>query len=70
VRRFNSNTEKILISNDDAFDDGFPTQVPSTTVATTDVLANNGTGTDKFEWNYGYISRNTDVTPISTGHWY
>jgi hypothetical protein len=38
-----------LISNDiDAFDDTFPTQVPSTTVATTvgSVLANNGNGAD------------------------
>jgi hypothetical protein len=57
---------KILISNDiDAFDD-FPTQVPSTTVATTvgSVLANNGTGADSLN---GIAVTSANTVTITTG---
>ncbi|WP_347752960.1 Ig-like domain-containing protein [Flavobacterium sp. T-16] len=60
---------KILISNSiAAFDDTFPTQVPSTIVGTTvgSVLANNGNGADSLN-GIAVTSANTDVTPITTG---
>ncbi|NHL02147.1 beta strand repeat-containing protein, partial [Flavobacterium turcicum] len=60
---------KIRISNEIiASNDTFPTQVPSTTIATTvgNVLGNNGNGSDNLNGNPVTVA-NTDVTPITTG---
>ncbi len=60
---------KIRISNEIiASNDAFPTQVPSTTVATTvgNVLGNNGNSADNLNGTAVTIA-NTDVTPITTG---
>ncbi|MBK9224805.1 MAG: gliding motility-associated C-terminal domain-containing protein [Flavobacterium sp.] len=66
---FDTATATVVVLNPiDAVVDTFPTQTPSTTVATTvgSVLSNNGSGADTLN-GVAATTTNTDVTPITTG---